>query len=43
MLPLFTYRHSRIMGIFVFILALGFSQTVLAGGGGLVTDKDILK
>ena len=36
----FLYRHFGFMGIVLLILALGFSQTVFAGGGGLVTDDE---
>jgi hypothetical protein len=40
MLPTFSYRHSGFIGIILLILVLSGSLTVLAGGGGLVTDDE---
>jgi len=40
MLLQFIYRISGIMGTVLFILVLGLSHTVFAGGGGLVTDDE---
>ena len=40
MLSIFIYRLLGCMGIVLLFLALGFSQTVSAGGGGLVTDDE---
>ena len=40
MLSTFIYRLLGCMGIVLLFLALGFSQTVSAGGGGLVTDDE---
>ncbi|MDH3772535.1 MAG: DUF3604 domain-containing protein, partial [Nitrospirota bacterium] len=37
----FIYRISGFMGIVLLVMALGFSQTVSAGGGGLVTDDEV--